>query len=140
MGTPPQPPPPPSDDGVHLGNFRVPQRTYEKSFPCKQCGFSIIGLGSLCPVCLEKQTLAELLRYQGQLLAMQPEMEVPVAKDGGAARHIALLGAPSRAFCGTKLTEKKKTRLYIRLAEVPKDVCQACCGIAAKAARGGYSK
>lgn len=123
------------DDGIRLGAFKPPELRVVPGV-CRGCGATLLGMGSLCVVCMQAAWRQETLVQQGDLLRGRPEQRLEVARDKAQQRHVALIGYPAMGFCGTRLTESKKKRLHVRQEAFPPAMCPACLEKLDEARRG----
>jgi len=126
-------------DDIRLANVGRPQLQV-KPYRCERCGVLASGLGKLCDNCMNRSWWRITLERQHAIL-QQFDAVVDLAYDPIArAKHIALIGQKSRAFCGAYLTQKVSKRIQVPANKLPDTVCPACAAGLARARHGDFDE
>lgn len=121
---------------------------------CPKCGETFLSKLMVCPTCLNRKYLAELLEYEperitgwielGQSVPFAPlmqESQLMKKKAVDLSRHIALFGDREYAYCGKRLLHGNSKRSRVAAKDFPPTgVCRTCEDLYRAAARKAKEK
>lgn len=109
-----------------LPNSVAVDSKYEPSSPCLACGAPTMSLAIRCQKCLDKSFLQDEMVFAKEWLRLHPDIDIGLAHDKQGVVHLVCFRTKALGWCGAKVSQAQKKRVYTKRGEVPESICKAC--------------